>query len=218
MESDLFYKIVDELTEMKYDGRFSFNLFNEPMLDKRLAEFVSYIKKKLPSVITNLNTNGDLLNRNTWLNLRSSGLDSAIISQYDGKLNKNIINLLDEISDNERKHMFVRVFDMERDGNSVGGLIKVNKSIRLPLRSSCWRPFHQLCVNYKGKVPLCCVDYFSSIELGDLCSQSIMEIWKGMKFAYYRSWLMARTRDFINLCRVCDTSQVDIPDLPMKLD
>ncbi|MHB8084681.1 MAG: radical SAM/SPASM domain-containing protein [Dehalococcoidia bacterium] len=218
LESDLFHKIVDELGEMKYKGRFTFNLFNEPMLDKRLPEFIAYVKQKLPAVFINLNTNGDLLDRSTWLNLRASGLDSAIISQYDRKVNENMVKLLEDISDEERKHMFVRVFDIERDCSNVGGLIKVNNNIQLPQKKSCWRPFHQLAVNYKGNVQLCCVDYFSSTELGDLRKQSIREIWKSIKFAYYRFWLINKRRDFIKLCKACDNTQVDIPTFPVSSD
>jgi radical SAM protein with 4Fe4S-binding SPASM domain len=216
LESDLFYKIVDDLAEMKFNGRFTFNLFNEPTLDKRLPEFITRVKEKLPAVFTNLNTNGDLLNRSTWLNLRASGLDSALISQYDGKLNENIVKLLEDVSSKERKHMFVRVFDVERHCSNVGGLIKVNKNIQLPLKRSCWRPFHQLAVNYKGNVQICCVDYFSSIELGDIRNQSIMEIWQSMKFAFYRFCLSNKRRDLIELCKACDNYLIDIPSFSMN--
>jgi radical SAM protein with 4Fe4S-binding SPASM domain len=216
LEDNLFRKIVGELRALKYTGRFTFNMFNEPLLDKRLPSFIAYVREKLPSVLIYLNTNGDLLNFERWQALRSAGLDYARISQYDGKLNDNIIDFLTYINEDERGHMMVRIFDTETNGNNMAGLVKSRRNAELPLKLYCPRPFFQLCVNYKGKVPFCCLDYLASIQLGDVRKQSLMEIWTSKKYAYYRFWLVHKNRARIKLCRSCDNMETAMMSLPIK--
>ena len=42
MDSDLIEKICTELSEIRYDNRISLNLYNEPLLDKNLADKISF--------------------------------------------------------------------------------------------------------------------------------------------------------------------------------
>ncbi len=215
LEDRLYYRIIDQLAALDFSGRLTFNMFNEPLLDKRLPDFVAYARKMLPSAFIYLNTNGDLLNLNMWLTLRRSGLDFANISQYDGKYNDNIRDLLNSIDDQEKKHIFHRVFDIQRDATNLGGSVSRVNRRALPLKEFCVRPFYQLCVNYKGRVVLCCSDYFGAVEIGDIRRQSIKQIWRSWKFVYYRYRLMRRDRAGLHLCRECDNMDTAVPALPL---
>jgi 8-amino-3,8-dideoxy-alpha-D-manno-octulosonate transaminase len=48
MPKELFYKIINELWLIKYRGQITPTFYGEPLLDKRLPEFIEYLKTKLP--------------------------------------------------------------------------------------------------------------------------------------------------------------------------
>jgi 2-deoxy-scyllo-inosamine dehydrogenase (SAM-dependent) len=216
LEDGLYYRIIDELAALHFSGRLTYNMFNEPLLDKRLPAFIAYARKMLPSVFIYLNTNGDLLDLNMWQNLRRAGLDFANVSQYDGRYNQNVQNLLDAVDDEEKKHIFHRVFDIEKDATNLGGSVPGVTRRSLPVKEFCVRPFYQLCVNYRGRVVLCCSDYFGAVEIGDLHRQSIKQLWRNWKFVYYRYKLMRKNRAGLRLCRDCDNMDVAVPQFPLK--
>lgn len=216
MDERLYYKIIDELKEMRFEGRLTFNMYNEPLLDKRLPAFIEYTRKWLPHVYIYLNTNGDLLNCSFWQKLRAAGLDHANVSQYDGRLNGNIQKLLNDLEEKEKKHIFVRVFDVSRDACNRAGLVKLENKVRLPLKEFCVRPFYQLNINYKGNAVLCCNDYFGSVEMGDIYHQNIVDIWKSRRFQAYRRRLFFKDRASLELCNKCDLRESATPPVEYR--
>ena len=62
MKEELFYKIINELSEIDYSGIFYFHMNNEPLLDKRIYKFVKDTRKTLPKATLSLWTNGTPLN------------------------------------------------------------------------------------------------------------------------------------------------------------
>lgn len=204
LDDEVFYKVVDELREMKFEGKITFNLFNEPLLDRRILVFIEYIRKNIPSCFIYLNTNGDMLKRDLWLDLRKRGLDFANISQYDGKINENIQKILAELTTEEKKRFHVRLFPSQINRLSDwAGLVPSGRNVKKPLAKSCERPFYQLCVDYKGRVVLCCHDYFSLITIGDAGREPIADLWDHEVFRYYRTKLLEGDRASLELCRSC---------------
>lgn len=130
LEEQLSYKIIDELKDIEFDGKITFNLFNEPLLDKRLPVFIKDIRKNLPHVYIYLNTNGDLLDLHLWEKLRKVGLDFANVTQYDGKVNKNIQKVLDNLDPEEREHFCAHTFDVKKAINRAG-LVDLNNDVKL---------------------------------------------------------------------------------------
>src|SRR5262245_22586687 len=61
MSEELFKKIIHELEEIEFDGRISYHFYGEPLLDKRLPEFVQYTKDKVPNSYAEIYSNGDFL-------------------------------------------------------------------------------------------------------------------------------------------------------------
>jgi MoaA/NifB/PqqE/SkfB family radical SAM enzyme len=201
LDEKLFYKIIDELANM-HISRITFNQYNEPLLDKRLVQFIKHVRKNIPSVYIYLNTNGDLLDLNLWKDLRMAGLDFANISQYDGKMNENVQKIFNELESEEKAHFHAHLFNTKI--NNRAGLVKTECS--KPIKGFCERPFYQLCIDYKGKAVLCCNDYFSSVELGDVSKESIKHIWKCAKIKDYRRKLLDGDRASLMLCNKCDMS------------
>ena len=48
MEMDLFKKIIRQLQDMNFKGSIMYHFYNEPLLDERLPEFISYVTTNLP--------------------------------------------------------------------------------------------------------------------------------------------------------------------------
>lgn len=203
LDEKVFFKVIDELKAMKFKGRITFNLYNEPLLDKRLLRFIDYVRKNIPSACRYLNTNGDLLNLDIWKKLRKAGLDYANISQYDGKINENIKEILNIISSKEKEHLHAHIFDTNAICNRAG-LVKSKGELKVPFKKYCSRPFYQLCINYKGKVVLCCNDYHGVVEIGDVHNSSIKELWASEIFMHYRKELLKGNRSNLKLCNMCD--------------
>lgn len=203
LDEEIFYKIINDLKDIKFKGKLTFNLYNEPLLDKRLIKFIKYVRKTIPSTFIYLNTNGDFLDLNLWKEFRKAGLDFAKISQYDGKINENIKKILNKINPEEKKHFYAYIFNT-KEINNRAGLVKLKKGESLPLKKFCNRPFYQLNINYKGKAVLCCNDYFGSVEIGDVSKESMKNIWKSDIFKYYRRKLLKKDRANLKLCNKCD--------------
>lgn len=207
MEDELFYKIVDELREIHFAGRVSFALYSEPLLDKRLPKFVEYASKQLPAAYFNLSTNGDFLDISMWKSLMAAGMDFIFVSQYDGRLNDNIVKLSNILKEDEKMHIEVRIFDVMRDAYcNRGGLVKAGKDIDLPLQKFCIWPFFYMPINYKGKAGICCNDYFGLVEIGDANHQHIADIWHSKILNTYRKKLLLGDRTGLTLCKECNVS------------
>ena len=202
LEEKIFYKIIDNLQEINFDGNITFNLYNEPLLDKRLPRFLKYIKSRIPDSFSYINTNGDALNLENWKLLRESGLDYANISQYDNKNEKNIKKIKENIDKDEKWRFDVHPFD-ENNADSRVGLVKVKRKVKTPIKKFCVRPFSQMMINYKGQVILCCNDYHSSKVMGDLSNEKIQDVWRSNSFINYRKKLINGNRAALDLCKKC---------------
>lgn len=88
MPESLFYKIIDDLENMKYQGMVNLFSNNEPLLDKRIVNFSKYAKQHLPDAKICMYTNGTLINMDLCGKLVQH-LDLLIIDNYNDKLELN---------------------------------------------------------------------------------------------------------------------------------
>ena len=63
MPKEMWDKAVDELVALKYKGRITPYIYNEPMRDPRLLELLTELKEKLPRACVMISTNGDYIKR-----------------------------------------------------------------------------------------------------------------------------------------------------------
>lgn len=205
LEEAVFYKVIHELKGIRFKGKLTFNLFNEPLLDDRLLKFIKFAKDNLSSVFIYLNTNGDFLTLKLYRDLRKAGLNFINITQYDAKINSNIRIIRKALKLNERISFYVRLFN-EQAANNRTGLVKLdnNSLINQQVNKFCPRPFYQLCINYRGKAVLCCCDYFGSVEVGDLNTGGIADIWRSKTLLHYRKNLLRGNRGALKLCSGCN--------------
>ena len=210
MSDELFRKIIDELSRMNYTKRISLYSNNEPFLDERIIDFHKYAKEKLPNAFFLLYTNGSLLTFEKFIEIIQY-LDLLIIDNYndEGKINtpelEKIYGYL-----HEHKELFERVDFAFRLQNEIlssrGGQApnKKGKNDRRVVDAICTLPFSQLVIRPTGEVSLCCNDALGKYTMGDLRTQSILEVWNSEKYKALRQEMINNKRRNLELCRDCD--------------
>lgn len=207
MTDELFNKIIDELSEIKYEGRIALFSNNEPLLDEKIIERNGYARRKLPRAFLHMWTNGTLLTVDKYIYLMES-LDQMIIDNYNQDLKlitpvKNIVQFCKNHEKYRNKTTILMRKPMEIL-NSRGGFAP-NRKLDIDYGDDkCILPFKQLIIRPDGKVSLCCNDPTGAYTLGDVSNQTLREIWFGDKFKKAREALY-KGRRYFGKCRKCDT-------------
>jgi len=202
MPEEIFKKCIDEISKINYNGFIFYNFYSEPLLDKRLASFVMYAKQKCPCAKNVIFTNGDFLTRPLFKKLITAGVDLFIISQYDNYITKNITEILQKSTEQEKNKICIELKKDLRFHNR-GGLcpgygVEINK------HSKCLRPTFELIITFNGNVLPCCNDYFEKYILGNVREMNLLKIWVLPKSKKFRRDLAAGYRQKYELCKNCN--------------
>ncbi|MCR4318982.1 MAG: SPASM domain-containing protein [Candidatus Brocadiaceae bacterium] len=202
MPKALFERILIQLEKLKFNGTVVLYQYNEPLLDPRLEGFIAQTRGAIPNATIMFSSNGDYLNYERWINLRKSGLDFSVISQYDGKINNNIAEILKKLDEKEPLMVSIR---SEKDLKSTrAGTINFSEIPLTPINEPCLRPFSQLVIRYTGKVIICCEDYLNQVIIGDTKIQTIESIWNSDQINKIRYELLQGKRR--GICTKCNTT------------
>lgn len=165
MDAQLFYKIIKELKSIGFKGEINLSNFGEPLLDSRLAYFVSHIRSNLPRAKIVFNSNGDLLTRRKLNSFVNFGVDKITVTSHDKKEFPDFPKRL-------ARHVKLKTLNSY---DSRGGSMKVSPQ-KFKSRY-CRNPANMIVIRADGTVPLCCRDYFNVIIQGNINNESLMEIW-----------------------------------------
>jgi len=201
MSTKLYYKIINELAEVNYDGRISPHFYGEPLLDKRLVDLMRYTRKKLPRCEISIFTNGDPLSIKKYNSLKEAGVSKLVISQHGKEMSetlKKLFTYLKKSKNNQIKIEYKKNIE-EKGLENRGGLVKpkiLNK------KSRCYLPSSAIVIDHAGNVILCCNDYHSSIKFGDLNKEKLFNIWNK---PHYKKIRLDLIRGIFNLgmCKIC---------------
>lgn len=83
MALEVYHRIIDQLSNLHYDGRISPYLMNESLLDKRLPDLIAYARRRCPESWIAINTNGDALSATLLHRLFDAGLNCLDVNTYD---------------------------------------------------------------------------------------------------------------------------------------
>ncbi len=204
MPTELYKKVIDQLHEIRFKGIVAPHLYGEPLLDKRLLNLISYTRKRLPSCLIKLYSNGDLLTEELFHKLVNVGIDEFLITDHDDEVTENnkaikreipvkvFINKLDRKLQNK-----ITMYKLgDKTLRSRGGLIEIKgkKKTRCDLIL--------LVVDYKGDVLLCCDDYFGKYSFGNVNDKHIMDIWNSKNFKSIRKKLRKGIFE-LDICKKC---------------
>ncbi len=213
MDEKLFTSIIEQLKKLDYDGYIGLYSNNEPLMDRRIFDFVKYAKESLPNAFHYLITNGTLLNIEKYDTLMKY-LNRIIIDNYsdDGQLIKPVKEVSEYIEDKSElmDHTDIANRKMTEVLSSRAGQANNRKKVTI-LASSCLLPFQQLIVRPDGKISLCCNDALGEFTMGDLTKESLTEIWYGKSYTKIRKKLTV-SRQEISLCKNCDFLCMEISE------
>lgn len=219
MKDELFYSIISQLKELNYEGYISAYSNNEPLLDKRIFDFVKYIKQELSNAKNFLFTNGILLNLETFKELIQY-LDYMVIDNYyEGK--PHLYPRIEEIAkyclnNPELKNKVkIQVIDKHMLRNNRAGNAK-NRKHTYRIKSSCLWPFSQIVIRPDGKLSLCCNDALGQMTMGDLTQDKLIDIWRGEKYSTLRKSLLF-SRKNVKLCYDCDSFGLEKRDTVLAM-
>lgn len=177
MKLDTFNKIISDLKKINYTGIISLSFYNEPLTDDRIYDLIKHIKDNL-SCKVHINTNGDLLTFGNYIRLRDSGLDSILITRYDNDLTNDLKKILFYRKLNDNMKLKIRT-NITNELMNRGGEIELKD---LPKELPCNNfKGDEITINHKGQVILCCNDYHSSIVLGDINKENLIDIYNKNK-------------------------------------
>jgi len=195
MDEKLFYKIIDDLVDMKFSGLLNLSNYGEPLLDGRLLKFAKYTKEKLNNdVKIEFFTNGDLLTTKKAEEFLRSGVDIIYVSQHDLEPSKQISEL--------KKHNW--------NGKIVFGVVNVNSkglsnragSVNVNTLNPIYCRPDSSIIRADGTVCLCCNDYYNEISFGNVKKKSLKEIWSNERYRIVRKKLKYGKFD-LELCKRC---------------
>lgn len=206
MSEKIFRKIIDELAELNYYRTVYFNIYNEPLTDERLPEFIGYTRYRLPKTTIEISTNGDYLDYSLYCLLLEKGVNRFVISIHGEKPSVKLAETFKNISEKEKtKNLIVRnVYKDYINGQDVffnrGGAIRINK--RLADSKPC--EYVLACnIDYTGKVILCCNDYSGEHVFGNVENQPLRDIWLDKNYMILRNRIALGYRD-LSICKKCN--------------
>ena len=215
MDGNLFFSIINQLSELNYGGRLGLFEMNEPLTDPRFKEFLIFTRKTLPKAWIFISSNGDLLNYNVATDLFNHGLNYIFLSSYDRTALEKNLNLINKLSPKNKKNINHINRTYQKSWTSRGGHIKKFK--RKTVYKPCDLVFRVLYIKPSGKIYSCYNDFYNQNEMGDLNNQRVKDIWFGNKFKELRKQLIKGNRDYSNLCQQCDYIGFgNLPKIPLK--
>ncbi len=197
MSEDTFNKVIKDLQSINFSGIINYHFYNEPLLDKRLPEFVRYVRKHLPSCVSRVFSNGDFLTLDLADRLIDAGVADFNITIHD-KSDAKLLKKLNPVLEKYPEYLSISTL-RDKPLFNRGGAVEVDL---LDKKDVCTDPLEVLQVDYKGNVLLCCNDYYRKHSFGNIADEEIYQIWQGDDFFSLRRELR-RGIAKLEICRVC---------------
>ncbi|MGD9346547.1 MAG: SPASM domain-containing protein [Candidatus Aminicenantes bacterium] len=206
LDESLFQAIIDDLAMHGYYRSIYYHIYNEPLLDERLPEFIAYTRERLPEATIDIYTNGDFLDIGVYHTLIQRGADRFVISLHGEKPSPNLRDTLRHLPPKEKTATLMimdtfRDYKAKKNGffNRGGAIITHRKQ-----RRSQFCPFVLDCnINFKGDVILCCNDFFGDYIFGNVKNRPLSEIWFDKEYINLRNRVTFGDREF-KLCKRCN--------------
>lgn len=194
--------ISSSLREINYTGTITLAGFGEPLLHKKIINYVQTLKNSVQFKQIKLITNGDYLTPETSRGLINAGISCIKVSMYDADMTEHYESFLQQY-DIERiyKHYYDGLpTEVEVNRND---LWKKPKSLKI--NKACFLPFYKMFINWDGNVGLCSNDWNVSKVMGNVNREPIHKIWESSYMNSYRNMLAKNRRD-MSPCLSCNVN------------
>jgi len=210
MSPSLYQKIINNLVEIDFAGRISFDFYNEPLLHPELTDFVILTRAQLPRSILHLYSNGSLLTLDRYRGLRSAGIDKFVITKHEAEfqsLNGFAFDATYLALTAEEKRCVVYRSHHDLKLVNRGGLLPHLGRQGLPL-VPCHLPSHMLTFTVAGLVLPCFEDFREEQVFGDIHKQKLVDILASEKYVQFRRDLKRGLRHLHRPCQNCNRTEV----------
>jgi len=214
-------RIVKNLAQLNYNGRFSPYLMNEPLIDKkRIVELISIARQHLPNSFIQIDSNGTGMTEKLLGEMIEAGLNRIQLDDYfDDENAMKMVKIIEAYVNTSTFFGIVssnyNVTQAKRGEKNKhthygpntywnrGGLVNVNPDIPVP-QKDCGYPSEQMYVKWNGEAILCCCDWEYKVIHGNVLDSSIEEVWTSDSYEHYRKTLKKGRRDLLRMCRKCN--------------
>lgn len=207
MKEKVFKTLIDQLSEVNFNGLISPHLYGEPMSDHRMLSWSKHIKEKLPNARLKIVTNGDFLNQENFKEYLNVGVDIFYISKHAKALKKPCRELLKNLDkDLFKKHILVQDFysdfyDNQKMFTNRGGSIELDEGNDKKPPVNCSYATYPV-INTYGDLILCCQDFHNKYMFGNIMDRKITDIWMDEKNIKLRKRIYDYKLD-LKICRDC---------------
>ncbi len=210
MSEELFSLLVSRLKDVNYQGHLSYQFYNEPLLLPHLEEWISTLTAALPKSNSSLYTNGTLLTLERFRVLRKAGVGKFIVTKHEAEKDY-IFDKVYPLLNSEEKS--ITQFQTHKDLHYTnrGGLVNVGSKDSTALRP-CHIPSFLMVITHQGKVLSCFEDYNEELAMGNLRTQSFLEIWQSKPYRELREKLAKGMRHLYRPCSQCNRIEVLAPN------
>jgi len=216
MDFGLFRRIVDELAGLRYSGFLAFHNYNEPLLNRRILDEITYATAVMPNVRPAIYTNGDVLDRGMFRQLIEVGVAYVRVTRYprhattppsrqaiDAWLRR--AGLLEEYQWRYRtvRQGFAAVLDapgftaevispaITDAYNHRGGSVTTLPMLARVRTEPCLMTATSAVIDYRGRMKMCCCVYpevpaHAGYVIGDLHRSGFVELWESAQMDRYR--------------------------------
>lgn len=208
MPEEIYYSIIDQLSEWGYEGHLTLYGNNEPWLDKRIVEFHKYAREKLPKAFIFMSTNGLLLDIDKVKSIIPY-VNQLIINNYclDMKLHDNIQKIYKYVKNHPEEFKDVDILIQIRYLKEVltnrAGSAPNKQSKGRIIKETCLMPFTDMWIMPNGKLGICCCDNFEVTDLADLHNVPLKEGWNSKPYQKLRAEVRYGRQNY-PFCKNCD--------------
>ena len=210
MSPSLYPHIARYLAWIGYRGTVVLAGYGEPLLSPYILDMV-YIFAKVCRV--ELVTSGDRLDQDTIRNLHAVGLAMFVVNMYDGPQQETIFADRfrragvpeDRYLLRDRWHGADQDYGVKLTNRA--GVVTIGNQPPVVRDMTCYYPAYSMMVDWDGRVRVCAQDWRRATEVGDLATQSLLEVWNCGTLRTYRMGLVHGRHNMYPCqdCNACGT-------------
>jgi len=190
LETSIVFDSLDFLAKYNFQGRISFNNYNEPLIDPRLFIFIKYARSVCPNSNIYICTNGFYLTQTLANELVAAGISSIHVSGYFQRE-------MDRLS---KIHLDI---PYEVQAMRLDDTLKAYQRAETDSKKPCFAPLSEIIITSDAQMTLCCLDWQRRYSFGNLREHTLEEIItkKGVQKVYQR---LSRGDRVLDICKRCD--------------
>jgi len=214
MAPEIYQRIMQQLQDIQFKGRISYEFFNEPMLCSHFFEYVEMTKQYIPDCTIELYTNGTLLTYDKFQKLVSFGIDHFVVTKHEGIDQYCFDHTWKKLSDQEKSLVKYQTHEELKKSNR-GGVVKAGPE-RSTVLLPCYIPEQIVTITVAGNVLPCFEDFYQNNMMGNVGEDTLINIWNSEKYKKFRYELRKALRHMNTPCKTCNRVEV-LPDLPESM-